>query len=184
MGGAGSGELSAGAKRSEVRLTVFAISSGDEVLFVDTTNILFILAGAFVGLDKIIAKRVGLSEPTPPLTGSSDESSPSTQEDPLSLVEPSDLSSFGLIPEFIGRLPVVATLRALTEDDLLRVLTEPKNSLVSQYEQLFLMSGVECRFTTPALRAIAKKAVAKGTGARGLRGIMEKVLLDAMFAAP
>jgi ATP-dependent Clp protease ATP-binding subunit ClpX len=102
----------------------------------------------------------------------------------LDQVEPSDLIAYGLIPEFVGRLPVLASLQALTEDDLLRVLTEPKNALVTQYESLFALSGIECRFTTPGLREVAKRALVKQTGARGLRRIMESLLLDPFFDAP
>ncbi|KAK4700950.1 ATP-dependent Clp protease ATP-binding subunit ClpX, partial [Phenoliferia sp. Uapishka_3] len=151
-----------------------------------------------VGLEKTITSRLtkgsigfGASIKPAPLSslatkGSGFFTSTKAAEElsPLDLVEPSDLVAFGFIPEFIGRLPVVATLKALTEADLLRVLTEPKNALVRQYEELFRTSGVECRFTTPALREVAKLAVTKGTGARGLRRIMENVLLESMFIAP
>lgn len=165
---------------------------------VDTSNILFILAGAFVGLEKIINKRVSktsigfsaslnhddnASELSPP--GKPEEGRTSgTPQDPLELVEPADLNTFGLIPEFIGRIPVLASLKALTEDDLLRVLTEPKNCLLKQYEQLFKMNGVAIKFTNPAQRAIARLANEKKTGARGLRQIMETILLDSMYTAP
>lgn len=169
---------------------------------VDTTNILFILAGAFVGLDKIINKRISktsigfnaklnlngshapseLSLPTASKTGSN--IAPSGSQNPLELVEPADLNAFGLIPEFIGRIPVLASLKALSEDDLLRVLTEPKNCLLKQYVQLFEMNGVKIRFTTSAQRIIASLAYEKKTGARGLRQIMETILLDSMYTAP
>ncbi|KAL8278291.1 hypothetical protein RQP46_009323 [Phenoliferia psychrophenolica] len=175
-----------------------------EAHLVDTTNILFILSGAFVGLDKLISNRLtrgsigfGAALKAAPLTslvtkGQLPFFSPSVtgggggggELSPLDLVEPADLVSFGFIPEFIGRLPVVASLKELTEADLLRVLTEPKNALVRQYEALFRVSGVECRFTTPALREVAKLAVSKGTGARGLRRIMETVLLEPMYLCP
>jgi len=168
---------------------------------VDTSNILFILAGAFVGLEKIINKRVSKtsigfsaalsqsgsdnsSELSPPACPPGEGSGSTTSQDPLELVEPADLNAFGLIPEFIGRIPVLASLKALTEDDLLRVLTEPKNCLLKQYEQLFKINGVAIKFTNPAQRAIARLANQKKTGARGLRQIMEKILLDSMYTAP
>ncbi|KAM0750448.1 ClpX, ATPase regulatory subunit [Meredithblackwellia eburnea MCA 4105] len=170
-----------------------------EAHFVDTTNILFILSGAFVGLEKHIQNRLDRGSigfgahitRSSPSAGSLPSpvfftSSHGKEEEISALdhVEPSDLSQFGFIPEFIGRLPVVATLKALTEHDLLRVLTEPRNALVRQYEELFRSSGVELRLTTPALQEIAKQAVTKGTGARGLRRIMEALLLDSMYTAP
>ncbi|GAA6033861.1 hypothetical protein JCM8097_000374 [Rhodosporidiobolus ruineniae] len=179
-----------------------------DAVHLDTSQVLFILAGAFVGLDKLIHARVNkggigfTSRIAPrPQTGFSSGSAAAPEEAKgegnkgkkdekedlsglLELCEPGDLAQFGLIPEFIGRLPIVASLRSLTEADLLRVLTEPKNSLVKQFENTFKASGVELRFTTPALKAIAQQAVSKGTGARGLRGIMESVLLDSMFDTP
>ena len=103
---------------------------------------------------------------------------------PLDLVEPIDLQSYGMIPELVGRIPVTAALSALDEDALVRVLTEPRNSLIKQYEQLFQLSGVELRFTRGALRAIAKSSLGMGTGARGLRTCVERLLSEAMFEAP
>ncbi|GAA5997883.1 hypothetical protein JCM5350_008115 [Sporobolomyces pararoseus] len=169
---------------------------------VDTTNILFVVAGAFVGLEKIVQSRIskgsiGFTSKIAPSNGNSNTSALSktnssttatTANEDLSHlldeVEPSDLVSFGLIPEFIGRLPITAALKSLTESDLLRILTEPKNALLKQYQELFNASGVSLKFTTPALRSIAKQTVSKGTGARGLRRLMENVLLDPMFESP
>jgi ATP-dependent Clp protease ATP-binding subunit ClpX len=153
-----------------------------EFLQVDTTNILFICGGAFAGLDRIIAQRqkgtaIGFGADV------KDESRASDRRDAESL-EPEDLLKFGLIPEFVGRLPVVATLSDLDEDALVTILTEPKNALVKQYQRLFEIEGVELAFTDDALRAIAKRAIARKTGARGLRSIMEDILLDTMFELP
>jgi ATP-dependent Clp protease ATP-binding subunit ClpX len=153
-----------------------------ELIKIDTTNILFILGGAFVGLEKIIANRVGkkgigfgadLTDATKHETGML-----------LGLVLPEDLTSFGMIPEFVGRVPVVAHVEELTEDDLVRILTEPKNALVRQYQRLFTMEGVRLEFTEGALRAIAQQAMTHGTGARGLRSIMETLLLELMYDLP
>ncbi|BGP18311.1 ATP-binding protein [Rhodosporidiobolus nylandii] len=174
------------------------LEARDASTTLDTSQILFILAGAFVGLEKIVQARlskgsIGFTSriaPSPPSVGfgaAAKEGKKDEKEDAsrlLEAVEPGDLKEFGLIPEFIGRVPIVASLRQLSEDDLLRVLSEPKNSLVQQFKNTFKSWGCELRFTTPALRAIAKEAVSKGTGARGLRGIMENVLLDAMFDTP
>ena len=153
-----------------------------EFLQVDTTNILFICGGAFSGLDRIIAQRnkgtaIGFGADV------RDEKDRSIGET-LTQLEPEDLLKFGLIPEFVGRLPVVATLRDLDEDALVQILTEPKNALVKQYQRLFDLEGVELTFTPEALRAIAKRAIARKTGARGLRSIMEDILLDTMFDLP
>ena len=155
-----------------------------EYIQVDTTNILFICAGAFVGLDKMIFRRVGRRQMgfTDAEGGISVPLSVTTEL--LGQVEPEDLLKFGLIPEFVGRLPVVSVLQALTEDDLMRVLTQPKNSLVRQYQQLFAMENVLLRFTDEALRALARKAVKRGAGARGLRALMETMMLDIMFEIP
>jgi ATP-dependent Clp protease ATP-binding subunit ClpX len=153
-----------------------------EFLQVDTTNILFICGGAFAGLDKIISQRgagtsIGfgatVKDPDERRTG-----------EVLRAVEPDDLLRFGLIPEFIGRLPVIATLEDLDEDALAKILTEPKNALVKQYARLFDMENVGLTFTDDALRAVARKAIARKTGARGLRSIMEGILLDTMFELP
>jgi ATP-dependent Clp protease ATP-binding subunit ClpX len=153
-----------------------------EFLQVDTTNILFICGGAFAGLDKLIAGRgrgtsIGFGAD---VRGPDDRSTGEVLKD----VEPEDLLKFGLIPEFVGRLPVVATLEDLDEGALIEILTQPKNALVKQYERLFEMEDVRLDFTEDALRAIAGKAIARKTGARGLRSIMESILLDPMFDLP
>ncbi|WP_119165752.1 ATP-dependent Clp protease ATP-binding subunit ClpX [Algihabitans albus] len=153
-----------------------------EFLQVDTTNILFICGGAFAGLDRIIAQRgkgsaIGFGAD---VRGPDERSTGAI----LREVEPEDLLKFGLIPEFVGRLPVVATLEDLDEDALVEILTTPKNALVKQYERLFEMENVHLKFTDDALRAVANKAIARKTGARGLRSIMEGILLDSMFDLP
>jgi len=154
-----------------------------EFLQVDTSNILFIVGGAFAGLEKIIK---GRSEKGG--IGFSAEVKAKDEEvnvgEILYDVEPEDLIKFGLIPEFVGRLPVVATLEELDEDALVSILTEPKNALTKQYAKLFDMEGAEIEFREEALRAIAKKAMERKTGARGLRTIMEHVLLDTMYEIP
>lgn len=149
---------------------------------VDTTNILFICGGAFDGLDKIIRER---SEKTGIGFGAEVKSRTSaTMTEILSQVEPDDLVRYGLIPELIGRLPVVAVLSELDETALVQILIEPKNALVRQYQKLFAMEGVELEVRPEALQAIAKKAIKRKTGARGLRTIMENALLDTMFELP
>jgi ATP-dependent Clp protease ATP-binding subunit ClpX len=153
-----------------------------EFLQVDTTNILFICGGAFAGLDKIIAARSrGTSIGFGADVRGPDER---TAGQILKNVEPEDLLKFGLIPEFIGRLPVVATLTDLSEDALVDILQKPKNALVKQYQRLFDMEGIKLAFSDDALKAIARKAIARKTGARGLRSIMEVILLDTMFELP
>ena len=153
-----------------------------EFLQVDTTNILFICGGAFSGLEKIIS---GRGEGTSIGFGA-DVKAPDDRRtgDVLREVEPEDLQKFGLIPEFIGRLPVIATLEDLDEDALVTILTKPKNALVKQYQKLFDMEQVELTFRDDALDAIAKRAIQRKTGARGLRSIMEGILLDTMFELP
>ena len=153
-----------------------------EFLQVDTTNILFICGGAFAGLDKIISGRnsgagIGFG---------ADVRDPDDRNisQLLGDLEPEDLIKFGLIPEFIGRLPVIATLEDLDEEALIRILTEPKNALTKQYKALFDMDGVTLDFREDALRAIAKKAIERKTGARGLRSILEAILMDPMFDIP
>ena len=153
-----------------------------EFLQVDTTNILFVCGGAFSGLEKIISARgQGTS-----IGFGADVRSPDERQtgEVLQDVEPEDLLKFGLIPEFVGRLPVVATLTDLDEKALVEILTTPKNALVKQYERLFEMEGVSLKFSDDALNSIAKKALARKTGARGLRSIMENILLDSMFDLP
>jgi ATP-dependent Clp protease ATP-binding subunit ClpX len=150
---------------------------------VDTTNILFICGGAFDGLEKIIRSRseksgIGFAADVRSLKSAKDIS------EVLKTVEPEDLIKYGLIPEFVGRLPVVATLEELDEKALIQILTEPKNALIKQYQKLFGMEGVDLEVRPQALQAIAKKALARKTGARGLRSILEQVLLDIMFDLP
>ncbi len=153
-----------------------------EFLQVDTTNILFICGGAFAGLEKIISARgKGSSIGFGGEVRSSDERRTGAI---LREVEPEDLLRFGLIPEFIGRLPVVATLDDLDESALMEILTKPKNALVKQYGRLFEMEGVKLSFTDDALASVAKRAIARKTGARGLRSIMEQILLTTMFDLP
>ncbi|WP_291842606.1 ATP-dependent Clp protease ATP-binding subunit ClpX [Maricaulis sp.] len=153
-----------------------------EFLQVDTTNILFVVGGAFAGLDKVISQRgqgssigfgADVREPDARRTG-----------EILREVEPDDLLRFGLIPEFVGRLPVIATLEDLDIGALVQILTEPKNALVKQYQRLFEMEGVGLTFTEDALKGIANRAIARKTGARGLRSIMEGILLETMFDLP
>ncbi len=153
-----------------------------EFLQVDTTNILFICGGAFTGLEKLIANRgqgtsigfgADVRDPDDRMTG-----------EILREVEPEDLLKFGLIPEFVGRLPVVATLEDLDEDALVQILTAPKNALVKQYQRLFEMEDTKLAFSEDALHAIARKAISRKTGARGLRSIMESILLDTMYDLP
>jgi ATP-dependent Clp protease ATP-binding subunit ClpX len=153
-----------------------------EFLQVDTTNILFLCGGAFAGLDKIISAR---GEKTSIGFGATVRAPEDRRVgEVLRDLEPEDLVKFGLIPEFIGRLPVLATLEDLDEDALIQILSEPKNALVKQYQRLFEMEDVELTFHEDALREIAKRAIVRKTGARGLRSIMEKILLDTMFELP
>ena len=153
-----------------------------EFLQVDTTNILFICGGAFAGLEKIIAQRGKGSG----IGFGADVKDPESRGvgEMFKELEPEDLLKFGLIPEFVGRLPVLATLTDLDEDALVTILTEPKNALVKQYQRLFDIEGVKLTFTDDSLRAIAKRAIKRKTGARGLRSIMEDILLDSMFELP
>src|SRR5919206_168113 len=154
-----------------------------EFLQVDTTNILFICGGAFDGLEKIVRNR---TEKTGIGFGAEVRSPKNSKAtyDLLKNVEPEDLIKYGLIPEFVGRLPVLATLEELDEHALIQILTEPKNALVKQYQRLFHMEGVELEIRPGALNAVAKKALARKTGARGLRSILEHVLLDTMYELP
>ncbi len=153
-----------------------------EFIQIDTTNVLFIVAGAFAGLDKIIDDRIGKHG-----LGFGAEIRSKTEIDTTDLfadVMPEDLIKFGLIPEFIGRLPVVASVTNLDKESLVKILTDPRNALSKQYQKLFEMDGVELEFTTSALEAIADQAILRGTGARGLRAIMEEVLLPVMYDIP
>jgi len=154
-----------------------------EFLQVDTSNILFICGGAFAGLDKLIRDRSDKSGIGFAAEMRSVEQQKNVGE-ALQDVEPEDLVKYGLIPEFVGRLPMIATLNELDEEALVKILTEPKNSLTKQYAKLFEMEGVEIQFRTDALKAIARKAQERKTGARGLRSIMEAVLLDTMYNIP
>ena len=153
-----------------------------EFIQIDTTNVLFICGGAFAGLDKIISQRgqgsgIGFGADV------KDEESRGIGEI-FSEMEPEDLLKFGLIPEFVGRLPVLATLTDLDEDALVTILSEPKNALVKQYQTLFSLENTNLTFTDEALKAIAKRAIARKTGARGLRSILEDILLNTMFELP
>ena len=154
-----------------------------EYIQVNTEKILFICGGAFVGLEKIIQRRLGGRTMgfNAPAIGVDSELS---RGEVLKKVEPEDLISFGLIPEFIGRLPVVASLDELTEEQLVQVLTEPKNAMVKQYTKLLGMDGVGLNITKDALRALAAEAIRKGTGARALRSMIERIMLDVMFDCP
>ncbi|MFD1194145.1 ATP-dependent Clp protease ATP-binding subunit ClpX [Seohaeicola saemankumensis] len=153
-----------------------------EFLQVDTTNILFICGGAFAGLDRIIAQRGKGSA----MGFGADVKDPDTRRvgETFKDLEPEDLLKFGLIPEFVGRLPVIATLEDLDEDALVTILTQPKNALVKQYQRLFELENVKLTFTEDALTAIAKRAIERKTGARGLRSILEDILLNTMFELP
>lgn len=149
---------------------------------VDTTNILFICGGAFDGLEKLVKRRSVKSGIGFSATVASEKET--AVSDLLEQAEPSDLVKFGLIPELVGRLPIIAVLKELTEEALISILTEPKNALVKQYAELFAMEGVKLTVTDDALKAIARKAMTRKTGARGLRSIVEEVLLGAMFDVP
>jgi ATP-dependent Clp protease ATP-binding subunit ClpX len=153
-----------------------------DFLQIDTSNILFICGGAFVGLDDVIERRIGERS----LGFGADIPSRKDKKigQLLERVEPEDLLWAGLIPEFIGRLPVIATLHELNEEALVDILTQPKNALVKQYQKLFEMDGVKLKFSTGALRAVAREALKRNAGARGLRAIMEKSMLDIMYDVP
>ena len=158
-----------------------------EYIEVDTSNILFICGGAFVGLDKIVGERSG-KQAIGFNTESSKDSADATSNDEPEInaidVRPEDLVKFGLIPEFTGRLPVITTMKELSEDDLVRVLKEPKNSLVKQYRKLLSMDGVDLQFEDDALKELAAMALKRKTGARGLRAEMERLMTDIMYEAP
>ena len=153
-----------------------------EMLRIDTTNILFIVGGAFDGLERIISARLG--NRTLGFGASLEEQDEAYSARILRQMLPADLIKFGLIPELVGRLPVMLTLDPLDEEAMVRILTEPKNALVKQYQRLFELDGVELRFDQAALTAIARQAIERKTGARGLRGIVETALLDTMFDLP
>ena len=153
-----------------------------ELIHIDTTNILFICGGAFVGLDKIVADRIGKKG-----VGFAAEVGQSSEQDEDYLMEqvmPQDLHKFGMIPEFLGRIPVITATRELTEDDLVSILTQPRTALVKQYKRMFELEGVDLVFEDDALVEIARQAIARGTGARGLRAICEATLQDTMFDLP
>lgn len=154
-----------------------------EYIQVNTENILFICGGAFVGLEEIISRRLGSNV----LGFGAEENKRTVEESPgeiLQGVQPEDFLQFGMIPEFIGRLPVVTSLAPLTEDDLVRILTEPKNAMIRQYQKLLAMENVDLVFKEDGLRALACEAVKRGTGARALRSILEALMLDVMFEMP
>jgi len=155
-----------------------------EYIRVDTGNILFICGGAFVGLEKIIQRRLGKHVMGFSAVELGHKAASVDRAQILQYIEPEDLLGFGFIPEFIGRLPMVTVLSELTEDQLVSILTDPKNALVKQFAKLLAMEGVELEFSDDALRTLAVQALKKGTGARALRGLIEKVMLDVMYEVP
>ncbi|MGN0873583.1 MAG: ATP-dependent Clp protease ATP-binding subunit ClpX [Akkermansia sp.] len=156
----------------------------EKYIKVNTQNILFICGGAFVGLQDIIRKRLGSSTLGFASIEEGRDTKEYTEEEVLAKAMPEDFFQFGMIPELIGRLPIFAPLTTLTEDQLVKLLTEPRNALVKQYTKLLAMSGVRLKVEKPALRAMAKQAIERGTGARALRGIFERLMLDVMYEAP
>jgi ATP-dependent Clp protease ATP-binding subunit ClpX len=155
-----------------------------EYIKVDTGNILFICGGAFIGLEKVIQRRLGRTVMGFGAIGEMQKGSAAARDEILQHAEPEDLLNYGFIPEFVGRLPVVTTLAELTEDQLVSILTEPKNALTKQFAKLMAMEGVELEFSPDALRELAAQAMKKGTGARALRGLIEKLMLDVMYDVP
>ncbi len=153
-----------------------------EMIQIDTTNILFICGGAFVGLDSVVSRRQSAKSIGFGAKVTGDEKTKIGEL--LKAVQPEDLLKFGLIPELVGRLPVIATMEELVEDDLIRILKEPKNALTKQYQKLFEFDGINLRFTEGALVAIARKALKRKSGARGLRSVMEEAMLDVMYDLP
>ncbi|MFZ2503330.1 MAG: ATP-dependent Clp protease ATP-binding subunit ClpX [Nocardioides sp.] len=153
-----------------------------EFIQIDTTNVLFVVGGAFAGLEHIVEQRVG--KKTLGFTAEVRGEAERQAEDLLAQVRPEDLTKFGLIPEFIGRLPLIASVSKLDQEALVQILTEPRNALVKQYQKLFELDGVDLEFTEEAVQAIATKALERGTGARGLRAIIEEVLLHVMYEVP
>ena len=151
-----------------------------EFIAIDTTGILFICGGAFDGLDEILKKKQGENV----LGFGQEKKSKKEQKMSYDAVEPDDLVNFGLIPELVGRLPIIASLNEITEDDMVRILTEPKNSIIKQYKKLFSIDNVELNFEEDALRAIAAKSIKRKTGARGLRAILEENMIDIMYELP
>ena len=150
----------------------------------DTSNILFICGGAFVGLERVIQRRMGKNTMGFRAVQEAHKVTSINREEILQFVEPEDLLSFGFIPEFIGRLPMVTVLAELTEAQLVSILTETRNALTKQYCKLMAMEGVELEFSPDALRELAVQAIKKGTGARALRSLLEKLMLDVMFDVP
>ncbi|MBN2833268.1 MAG: AAA family ATPase, partial [Campylobacterales bacterium] len=147
---------------------------------IDTTNILFVCAGAFDGLEEIIKRRIGKN-----VLGFEQEKRTKSQDEGLfDMVEPDDLVHYGLIPELIGRLHVTAKLSSITKEDMVRILTEPKNAIYKQYQKLFAIDNVELTFEKEALEAVAELAIKRKTGARGLRSIMEELMVDVMYELP
>ncbi len=155
-----------------------------QYLRVDTSDILFICGGTFVGLDEIVAKRLGRKMIGFRHDTDAERAEEVRRDELMAQVTPEDLERYGMIPELIGRLPVIASLNQLTEDDLARILTEPKDALAKQYRVLFHYDGAKLEFTDPAIREIAKRAKARGTGARALRSVMEGLMLDVMYDLP
>lgn len=153
-----------------------------DLVKIDTTNILFIVGGAFVGLDSVVKRRSGTKSIG--MTAKVVSDSKKKLGELLALVQPEDLLKFGLIPELVGRLPVIATMEELLEEDLVRILREPKNALTKQYQKLFDFENIQLRFTEGALSAIARKALARKSGARGLRSVLEEAMLDVMYDLP
>jgi ATP-dependent Clp protease ATP-binding subunit ClpX len=153
-----------------------------ELVKIDTTNILFIVGGAFVGLDSVIKRRKG--NKSIGMTAEIVSESKKKLGEILSTVQPEDLLKFGLIPELVGRLPVIATMVELDEDDLVRILKEPKNALTKQYQKLFQFENIQLRFTEGALSAVARKSMERKSGARGLRSVLEEAMLDVMYDLP
>jgi ATP-dependent Clp protease ATP-binding subunit ClpX len=153
-----------------------------EFIQIDTTNILFVVGGAFAGLEHIVEQRVG--KKTLGFTAEMRTSNETEADEMFAQVRPEDLVKFGLIPEFIGRLPLIASVNKLDQSALVQILTEPRNALIKQYQKLFELDGVELEFTSDAVEAIADKAMERGTGARGLRAIIEEVLLNVMYDVP
>ncbi len=153
-----------------------------DFLHIDTTNILFICGGAFSGLESVIARRVG--DKRMGFGGEIGKAEDRSTSELLNELQPEDLMRFGLIPEFVGRVPVIATLEELSEDDLVKILTLPKNALIKQYRKLFRVDGVELTFEEEALRSVARAALAHKTGARGLRSILERLMMDLMYELP
>ncbi len=151
-----------------------------EFIAIDTTGILFICGGAFDGLDEILKKKQGENV----LGFGHDKKSKKERKMSYDMVEPDDLVSYGLIPELVGRLPIIASLNEITEDDMVRILTEPKNSIIKQYKKLFSIDNVELNFEEDALKAIAIKSIKRKTGARGLRAILEENMIDIMYELP